>query len=86
MPDREKVITALEKALSASKAVDSGFIWLTVGKGRKALELLKPVKPIRLNHTRHYQTDNYRCGICGDDMYYEQHFCESCGTEAKWDD
>lgn len=41
MPDRKKVITALEKALAASKAVDSGFIWITVGEGKQALELLK---------------------------------------------
>ena len=45
MPDMEKVITALEKALAISEAVDSGYIWITVGEGRKALELLKEQEP-----------------------------------------
>lgn len=52
------------------------------------LELLKeqePVSPIRMHHTEHKQTDNYRCGKCGDDMYFEQRFCEFCGQAAKWD-
>ena len=38
---REKVIEGLEKALAISKEVDSGYIWITVGEGKKALELLK---------------------------------------------
>ena len=45
MPDREKVTKALEKALAISEAVDSGYIWITVGEGRKALELLKEQEP-----------------------------------------
>ena len=55
---------------------------------RMAEELLKkqePVSPIRMHHTEHKQTDNYRCGKCGDDMYFEQRFCEFCGQAAKWD-
>ena len=45
----------------------------------------EPVSPIRMHHTEHKQTDNYRCGKCGDDMYFEQRFCEFCGQAAKWD-
>lgn len=55
---------------------------------KMAEELLKkqePVNPIRMHHTEHKQTDNYRCGKCGDDMYFEQRFCEFCGQAAKWD-
>ena len=53
-----------------------------------ALELLKgqePVKPIRMHHSEHKQTDNYRCGKCGDDIYFEQRFCECCGQAVKWE-
>lgn len=58
MPDRENVTKALEKALSASKAVDSGFIWITVGEGRKALELLKEQNQIvRCRSCRYYNTE-----------------------------
>lgn len=52
-----------------------------------AEELLKkqePVKPIRMHHSEHKQTDNYRCGKCGDDIYFEQRFCEYCGQAVKW--
>lgn len=41
---REKVIEGLEKALAISKEVDSGYIWITVGEGKKALELLEKKK------------------------------------------
>ena len=53
------------------------------------ISLLKeqePVKPIRMHHSQHKQTDNYRCGKCGDDIYFEQRFCECCGQAAKWDE
>ena len=50
MPDREKVTSALEKALAISEAVDSGFIWITVGEAKKALELLKEQEPRVLTH------------------------------------
>ena len=46
----------------------------------------EPVKPIRMYHSEHKQTDNYRCGKCGDDIYFEQRFCECCGQAVKWDE
>lgn len=79
--DREKVIGEFERWCDEMED-ECPVICL------HALALLKeqePVSPIRMHHTEHKQTDNYRCGKCGDDMYFEQRFCEFCGQAAKWD-
>jgi len=44
-----------------------------------------PAEPIRMHHVEHRQTDNYRCPKCGDDVYFEQRFCECCGQAVKWE-
>ena len=49
------------------------------------LKKQEAVEPIRMHHTEHKQTDNYRCQKCGNDLYFEQRFCEACGQEVKWD-
>lgn len=46
----------------------------------------EPLEPIRMHHTEHKQTDNYRCKFCGNDMYFEQTYCECCGKKVKWDE
>lgn len=46
----------------------------------------EPLEPVRMHHTEHKQTDNYRCKFCGNDMYFEQRYCECCGKKVKWDE
>lgn len=41
MPDRQKVIAALEKGIATAEAVEGDFVYITKGEARKALELLK---------------------------------------------
>ena len=53
---------------------------------RSILKDQEPKEPIRLHHTEHKQTDNYRCQKCGNDLYFEQRFCEECGCEVKWNE
>lgn len=83
--DRDALVSRLEKAIKCKPYLESGLnaaISLVLTAPVKEQE---PVSPIRMHHTEHKQTDNYRCGKCGDDMYFEQRFCGSCGQAAKWD-
>ena len=48
MPDREKVIMALEKEIATAEAIETiagGFVYITNGVARDALELLKEQEP-----------------------------------------
>ena len=40
MPDREKVIQRIESQIAVCKEIESDWISLTVGQGRRILELL----------------------------------------------
>jgi len=98
MTDREKVIGLLQEvaeyfrecrsnASFASKA--ENHFWELQNAANEAVKLLKEqeaVEPIRMHHTEHKQTDNYRCQKCGNDLYFEQRFCEACGQEVKWNE
>jgi hypothetical protein len=39
--EKEKVIEALEKQIRMTESVNSGWVYLTIEKAKKALELLK---------------------------------------------
>ena len=45
MPDREKVIKRIEAQIAVCKEIDSDFITLTVGTGKRILELLSEEEP-----------------------------------------
>ena len=84
---REKVIEGLEKALAISKEVDSGYIWITVGEGKKALELLKEQEPksaiIEGSDVAHVG----RCPSCHVILTpFRANYCYCCGRKVKWDD
>lgn len=79
---REEIITGLELIAEQYK-----YIVSDVAKG--AIALLKaqePVEPVlvREGYRKHY--NNYKCPICGDDIYYDQQYCAGCGRQMKWDD
>jgi hypothetical protein len=78
MPDMEKVTKALEKALAISEAVDSGFIWITVGEAKQVLELLEEQEPVK-------PMDGWLCGQCGCRIYQDANYCYNCGRAVKWD-
>lgn len=87
MTAREDTIERIERVLKLThkKSITVTIPRLTAERAVSMLKEQEPVSPIRMHHTEHKQTDNYRCGKCGDDMYFEQRFCESCGQAAKWD-
>ena len=98
--DKETAIKSLEKGIRIAEAAESGWVWITIEQARNAVDLInyqhehieaflkdqEPLEPVRMHHTEHKQTDNYRCKFCGNDMYFEQTYCECCGKKAKWDD
>lgn len=63
MPDREKVIMALEKGIATAEAIETiagGFVYITKGVARNALELLKGQEPvIRCKDCKHYAVEDY---------------------------
>lgn len=86
---REKVIEGLEKALAISKEVDSGYIWVTAGEGKKALELLKDQEPAEaktMGESKSHGSWWFACGSCGHAIDPEDNFCRECGRKIKWDD
>lgn len=88
MIDREKVIDGLNETISYLRLKTGGVVDRCIQHQYDALELLKgqeALEPVRMHHTEHKQTDNYRCKFCGDDMYFEQRYCECCGKKVKWE-
>ena len=99
MQDKEKVIKGLETCSDVYYGADGACSSCPYSKingdmcvaelVHDAISLLKeqePEEPIRMHHTEHKQTDNYRCRKCGNDLYFEQRFCEACGTEVNWNE
>ena len=95
MVDRDKVIRGLHCCAHTDGAscidcpYDISDSDCSAMMSMDVLELLKkqePEEPIRMHHTEHKQTDNYRCRKCGNDLYFEQRFCEACGAEVKWNE
>ena len=101
MPDREKVIKALELEDKYPDSWDCTVECPYYGKTncvcwqqvtRDAIELLKaqePVKPDRAGFpdaSRSNGTWYYICGTCNTAIDYKDKFCRGCGRAVKWDD
>lgn len=95
MVDRQKIIKGLECCKEAcaiggcpywnGSIIDGSCMLKLHADAISMLKEQEPEEPIRMHHTEHKQTDNYRCRKCGNDLYFEQRFCEACGCEVKWD-
>lgn len=93
MPDRDKVIKALEKGIATAEAVEGDFVYITKGEARKALELLKGQGIPRCRECSHWQKavrpdvgDEFPdTGYCGlfEREYLATDFC-SYHTDAYW--
>ena len=49
------------------------------------LKELVPVAPILVREGWNKEHNNYRCPVCGADIYHGQGYCEDCGKGMKWD-
>ena len=92
MIDKEELIESFEKALAVSKAIESGFVYLTVGEAKTAFELLKEKEDIQCWI---YPTNIYgmmKCPHCKSYWNYDPTrnkffiHCPKCGKRVKWDD
>lgn len=93
MPDREKVINALERCDLYELCVDDSCPYYRdaacLEKLRQdALALLKEqeAKPVIVS-TNAYETRFYHCPRCNRDLYIypRQLYCSNCGQAVKWD-
>lgn len=98
MPDREKVITALQLELEYPYSWECAAECPYYGKTdcdcfaqvtKDAIELLKEqeitVQPERRYLSIDPHRDKYRCSRCGDlGLRYLQRFCGGCGKEVDW--
>ena len=84
MPDREKVIRAVETCFDSwiDKHRDMGLDVHGVERlKREALELLKeqePVRPIRLENW-------WQCPSCSGNIVANMKYCPRCGKAVKWE-
>jgi len=98
MPDREKVIRAVETCFDSwiDKHRDMGLDLHNVERlKREALELLKEqeaVKPIvdqcalPLTMYTVQFIKKYYCGICNEEITRNNVYCHKCGRKVKWDE
>jgi len=84
MPDREKVIRAVETCFDSwiERHRDKDLDLHAVERlKREALELLKeqdPVKPIRLENW-------WKCPSCSGNIVANMKYCPRCGKAVTWD-
>ena len=92
MPDREKVIKALECCLGTQdcdvepneECPYNGMFLCATALHFDVMELLEeqePVPPIRIN-TNHEQS--WKCGKCGALINTFFKYCHECGQAVKW--
>ena len=84
---KEKVIKRIQAQIAVCKEIDSDWISLTVGTGKRILELLEEqeVKPILIREGKSKLYNDYHCPRCGQEIVYEQNYCCECGSKVKWD-
>ena len=93
MPDREKVINALEHCEMCA-CYDCPYNengkggWNCRQMNKDALALLKEqeVKPILIREGKSKMYNDYRCPRCDQEIVYEQNYCCECGSVVKWND
>ena len=93
MTDRQKLITAIERAREQSEEFGIGFIVVKYKETDLILELLKeqePVKPV-------VNQDEWVCGCCGSWLERQRmihpgailhdlcEYCPSCGKKVDWE-
>lgn len=85
MPDREKVIKALEKCAKGPlrRNADKYVVTLDIRFVNSILELLKEQEPklVRIDE------DSVYCPSGGNELftYPRQKFCDECGQAVKWE-
>ena len=89
MPDREKVIKALEYCISGD-CISCFYRQQCIKTGikRDALVLLKEQEAveatlIREGWNKHY--NDYVCPRCDNEVVYEQNYCSECGVGFIWE-
>ena len=97
MPDREKVIKALEVCIPLDEGENCPtecpyYRDVCYGSSqmmRDALTLLKEqeaVKPILIREGRNKHYNNYVCQGCDNELVYGQNYCSECGRAVNWDE
>ena len=86
MIPKEKVIKRIQAQIAVCKEIDSDWISLTVGTGKRILELLdeKTVKPLLVREGRNKYYNYYHCSGCDEEICYEQNYCSECGGMIDW--
>ena len=89
MPDREKVIKAIEEAFDL---VHSDFIGTddfneTEWEQNKAdaLELLKEQEAVEPKKGNTPEESAFDCGNCGYPLWEDELYCAHCGRPVKWE-
>lgn len=85
--DRAKLMKSLEKCLAIAKAVDSGFVYITVGEAKAALRLLAEGEPESTSWVKELDRVNHwhclKCGYVEGCVSQEYKYCPHCGRKVK---
>lgn len=86
MTEREKLITAIERAREQSEEFGLGFIVVKFKETDLILELLKEQPEQKHGHWISFGCGFYRCSVCDDrkNMNFVPNYCSTCG--AKMDE
>lgn len=93
MNNREKIISAIEKAKKQSEEYAQDRIIVPFKEADMILALLKeqePIEPITSDGDDLYWQpgdEDYACGACGEELAGSWWvYCPYCGRKVKWDD
>jgi len=90
MPDREKVINALENALAENKYRRYEPIKFSFEVVEIIIDLLKEQEAVKPKKVKGYNPPmytiyEYECEKCKSPMLNKQPFCMGCGKTVKWE-
>lgn len=95
MPDREKVIKAIEICyIAGNNCTECPLFYKDECNDElmhEVLTLLREQEPVKPKRALGVLPDWYHCGVCGADMLdtgdgYRPKYCPQCGRAVKWDD
>lgn len=78
---------SIEKCIAVAKAVDSGFVYITVGEAKEVLRLLAEGEPESTTWVeekdRYYHWHCEKCGFVEGAPAMTHKYCPQCGRKVK---
>ena len=86
MPDREKVISEIEKEIHLGEHWDEYCRMIDLELLRDALALLKEQEAVKPKYTPPKSIYPLECGACAEPFDRTANYCPNCRRPVKWDE